>query len=209
MAALIEARPLRRRDRVDLVRGALDAWLHPPTPSRVPVVAALAGGGLWTVAAAVVVFQPAPPQWPGYLVEILGLALVAAAFLLVATLGCSLRRGDGDGAGRPMAVAIGLAIAGYLGWMGALAATATGGLDGSSLGAAQTVAMLGTTFVGAILVRTGDVAVGVLVMLGPLAMLIPWTVMWLAFGAAWTAVGMVLMVERAQRPRSGGPLRTT
>ena len=83
-----------RRDRVDLVRGALDAWLHPPTPSRIPAVAALVGGGLWTLVAAGVVFQPAPPDWPGYLAEAVPLALVAVAFLLVATLGCALRSGD-------------------------------------------------------------------------------------------------------------------
>lgn len=201
MTALIEARPLRARDRVDLVRGALDAWLHPPTPSRVPVIAALAGGGLWTVAAAGVVFQPTPADWPGYIAEIVGLALLAAGCLLVATMACSLR--SGDGAGRPMAVAVGLTLAGYLAWIGALAATAAGMLDGPSLAAAQTVAMIGTTFVGAVLVRTGDGAIGVLVMLGPIAMLIPWTVTWFVFGAAWTTIGIVLVMERSRRPGRG------
>lgn len=201
MAVLIEARPLHLRDRADLVRGALDSWLHPPTRSRVPVIAALIGGGLWTVAAAAVVFQPVPPQWPGYLVEILGLALVAAGFLLLATLGCSLRLGDG--AGRAMAVAVALTIAGYVAWIIALGATAAGSLDGPTLAAAQTVAMLGTTLVGAVLVRAGDVAVGLLVMLGPIAMLIPWTVTWLVLGASWTAVGCLLAVERSRRPGPG------
>jgi hypothetical protein len=28
-------------------------------------------------------------------------------------------------------------------------------------------------------------------------MLVPWTVAWLGFGAAWTAVGMILLTERA------------
>lgn len=204
MAALIEARRLRRRDRIDLVRGALDAWLHPPEPSRVPVIAALIGGGLWTIAAAAVVFQPTPPDWPGYIVEIVGLALVAAGFLLVATLGCSLR--TGDRAGRAMAVAVVLTIAGYLAWIGALAATAAGVLDPPSLAAAQTVAMLGTTLVGATLVRAGDQAVGLLVMLGPIAMLIPWTVTWLALGASWTAVGCVLGTERSRRSGPGWPM---
>jgi hypothetical protein len=200
MAALIEVRMLRRRDRVDLVRGALDAWLHPPAPSRVPAIAALVGGGLWTVAAAAVVFQPAPPDWPGYIVEIVGLALVAAGFLLVATLGCSLR--TGDRAGRAMAVAVVLTIAGYIGWIGALAATAAGVLDPPSLAATQTVAMVGTTLVGAALVRAGDAAVGLLVMLGPAAMLIPLTITWLVLGGSWTAVGCVL---RAERSRPSGP----
>jgi hypothetical protein len=198
MTALIELAPLRRRDRLDLVRGALDAWLHPSSPSRAPAVAALVGGGLWTVAAAAVVFQPVPPQWPGYLVEILGLALVSAAFLLAATLGCALRAGDRSG--RVMAVAEGVAIAGYLAWIVAIAATAAGVLDGHWLAAAQTVAMLGTVLVGVVLVRRGDAVVGLLLMLGPVAMLIPWNVSWLVLGATWTVVGCVLVIDR-----SGGP----
>lgn len=201
MAALIDVAPLRLRDRVDLVRGALDAWLHPPAPSRVPAVAALVGGGLWTVAAAAVVFQPAPPDWPGYIVEIVGLALLAAGFLLVATLGCALRAGDRGG--RAMSVAVALTIAGYIAWIGALAATAAGVLDGPSLAAAQTIAMLGSTLVGAVLVRAGDEAIGFLVLIGPVAMLIPWTVSWLVLGASWTAVGCVLGAERSRRPGTG------
>jgi hypothetical protein len=160
----------------------------------------LIGGGLWTIAAAAVVVQPAPPDWPGYIVEIVGLALAAAGFLLVATLGCSLRTGDRPG--RAMAVAVALTIAGYIAWIGALAATAAGVLDPSPLAASQTVAMLGTTLVGLSLVRAGDEAVGLLVMLGPIAMLIPLTVTWLVLGASWTAVGCVL---RAERSRPSGP----
>ncbi len=40
-------------------------------------------------------------------------------------------------------------------------------------------------------------------MAGAGAMLVPWAVMWLAFGASWTAVGIVLAVDRAEimRPR--------
>ena len=201
MEALLEAAPLRRRDRVDLVRGALDAWLHPPARSRVPAVAALVGGGLWTVAAAAVVFQPAPPDWPGYVVEILGLSLLAAGFLLIATLGCALRAGDRGG--RAMAVAVALTIAGHVAWIGALAATAAGVLDAPALAAAQTAAMLGSTLVGAVLVRASAEPIGLLVMTGPIAMLIPWTVSWLVLGASWTAVGWLLLVEQSRRPDSG------
>ena len=197
MVALIEGAPLGRRARFDLVRGALDAWLHPPTPSRAPAFAALIGGGLWTVAAAAVVFQPVPPQWPGYLLEILGLAFLATAFMLAATLGCSLR--DGDRGGRTMAVAKALSIVGYLGWIATIGATATGILDGPWLAAAQTVAMLGSALVGAVLVRLGDHVVGSLVMLGSVAMLIPWTVSWLVLGASWTAVGLVMGIEPSLR----------
>ncbi len=200
MHALLDAGPLRPRASLDLARGALDAWLHPATPSRVPALAALVGGGLWTVAAAAVVFQPAPPDWPGYLTDIVLLALVAAGFLLVATLGCALRVGDTGS--RTMGFGAALSAIGYLAWMAALTSTAAGVSDGPTLAAAQTFAMIGTTLVGMVLVRAGDETVGLLIVAGPVAMLIPWTISWLAFGAAWTAVGIVIEMERAQRPRA-------
>ena len=115
MLALLEAGPVSRRDGFDLLRGALDAWLHPPTRSRIPAAAALIGGGLWTVAAAAVVFQPAPPDWPGYLFDTLAIGLVAAGFLLVATMGCARRVGDMGG--RVLTLAVVLTIAGYIGWI--------------------------------------------------------------------------------------------
>jgi hypothetical protein len=201
MEALLETRPIGRRAQIDLVRGALDAWLHPPVPSHVPAVAALVGGGLWTVVAAAVVFQPAPPQWPGYIMEILGLALISAGFLLVATLGCALRAGDLGG--RAMWLAIALTVGGYLAWIGALAATAAGIIDGPTLAAAQTVAMVGTALVGVVLARRGDEAVGLLLMVGPIAMLVPWTTSWLVLGAAWNAVGWVLTANRSPRRGTG------
>ena len=198
MEALIDVAPLHGRDRIDLVRGALDAWLHPPAPSSIPAVAAIVGGGLWTVAAAAVVLQPAPPQWPGYLLEIVGLALVAAGFLLVATLGCTLRA-EGRGR-RPKALAVAVTIAGYAAWIGALAATAAGVLDGPTLAVAQTIAMLGSALTGAVLLRVGDEAIGLLILTGAIAMLVPWTTLWLVLGASWTAVGCILAAQRIRGP---------
>jgi len=197
MRALLDAGPLRTGDWLDLARGALDAWVHPATPSRIPALTALVGGGLWTMVAAAVVFQPVPPDWPGYLAEILLPALLAAGFLLVATLGCVLRAGDGGG--RTMGFAAGLSAIGYLTWMAALVGTAAGLTDGPTLAAAQTLAMIGTTLVGAVLVQAGDEAVGLLLVVGSVAMLIPWTATWLAFGAVWTAIGIVLELERPSR----------
>ena len=142
MRAVLESGPLSRTDLLDLGRGALDAWLHPATPSRVPAAAALTGGGLWTVVAAGVVFQPAPLDWPGYLAETIGLAIVAAGVLLVATLGCALRLGDTGG--RTLALAAGVTILGYAAWLVALAAAGAGVADGPTLAAAQTLAMIGS-----------------------------------------------------------------
>lgn len=200
MEVLLEDRRPGLRVRLDLVRGALDAWLHPAVPSRVPAAAALLGGGLWTVAAAAVVTQPTPADWPGYIADVLWLTVLGATFLFVGTLGCALRAGGRDR--RPGAVAVLLTGAGYLLWIGALVATATVGFDGPVLAAAQTLAVLGSAFVGVILVRASDVPIGLLILAGSAAMLVPWTVTWLAFGAAWSAVGWLLLIERS---RSAGP----
>ena len=204
MLAVLEADPVRARGRLDLLRGALDAWLHPPAPSRVPAIAALAGGGLWTVAAAGVVAQPVPPDWPGYLAEVVVLTLAAAALLLVATLGCALRVGDGGG--RAMGVGTALTAFGFATWLVVLAIAAAGHADPATLAAAQTVAMVGATLVGIVLIRAGDWPVGVLVVIGSVAMLVPWTPAWLVFGGAWTAIGVLLAVTWNRGRTIGGQL---
>jgi hypothetical protein len=91
---------------------------------------------------------------------------------------------------------------GYLAWIAALAATAAGSLDGPALAAAQTLAMLGTAFIGVVLVRVGDVPVGLLVLIGSASMLLPWTGAWLVLGASWNAVGWLLLIDRL---RTRGP----
>jgi hypothetical protein len=196
MRAMLDDATFRRGDLVDLARGALDAWLHPATPSRIPAAAAIVGGGIWTIVAAGVVFQPVPLDWPGYLAETVLLAALAAVVLLVATLGCALRAGD-DG-GPAMNVAALITGVGYVGWLVALLATTSGVADAPTLAAAQTVAMFGTLFVGLLLVRAGDNAIGFLVLTAAVAMLVPWVVAWLVFGAVWTAIGIVLVAERSR-----------
>lgn len=198
MRAMLDDATLRRADLVDLTRGALDAWLHPAQPSRVPAAAAIVGGGIWTIVAAGVVFQPVPLDWPGYLAETVLLAAVAAVVLLVATLGCALRAGDAGGPA--MTLAAWIAAVGYVAWLVALLATTSGVADAPTLAAAQTVAMIGTLLIGLLLVQAGDEAIGSLILVGAAAMLVPWVVAWLVFGAAWTAVGMVLVTEHLRRP---------
>lgn len=126
MEALLEARRPDPRERLDLLRGALDAWLRPPSPSLAPVLAALIGGGLWTVVATAVLVQPAPPDWPGYLAEIVPLAAVAAVFLLVAATACLLRAGEAPS--RAIALSTALVLVGHLAWIGMLGATLLGWL---------------------------------------------------------------------------------
>jgi hypothetical protein len=197
MRALLELAPAGPRDRVDLARGAFDAWLHPPVPSHIPALAALLGGGLWTAVAAGVVIQPVPPDWPGYLQEVILLALVSVACLLVAVVGIALRAADARR--RPMGLAVGFAVIWYLGWIVALGATAGNAVDGAALGATQAAAMIATAAVGAVLVRAGDGLVGPLVLVAAAAMLVPWATTWLVFGAVWTAIGIVLDSERRRR----------
>ena len=194
MRALLEAAQPRRGHRRDLMRGALDAWLHPPEPSHVPAFAALLGGGLWTMIAARVVSQPVPPDWPGYLIEVVPVALVAAVFLLVAVVGIALRAADAHG--RWTALAIVAALAGYGAWIVAMAGTLDGTADPGVLWATHMTAMIATVGIG-LLVRTTDERLGSLVILAAGAMLLPWAGAWLVFGTCWTAIGLVILVDRS------------
>jgi hypothetical protein len=194
MAALLEKATPRRGDRRDLLRGALDAWLHPPEPSHVPAVAALLGGAIWTMIAARVASQPVPPDWPGYMADIVPLALLAAIFLLVAVVGIALRAADAHG--RSTAIVVIVAIAGYIAWIGAIAGTIGGTADLVALWVAQTVAMVATVAVG-VLVRTVDERLGSLVVVAAAAMILPWSGAWLVFGTCWTAIGLIILVARS------------
>ncbi|MEX1170347.1 MAG: hypothetical protein WEE50_09425, partial [Chloroflexota bacterium] len=176
MASLLDERPLSGRDRVDLVRGALDAWLRPATPSMVPIVAALLGGGLWTVAAVAVLAQPVPLDWPGYLAEVVPLATAAAANLFVAALGCALRAGEARR--RALGFGAGLLALGYIAWIAMLGGTFLGVVGGPALGASQAVAMLGTIAIGLVLVRDRFEPIGLLLLTAPIALLVPWVFAW-------------------------------
>lgn len=189
LLALLEAAPPGLADRLDLVRGALDAHLHPPTPSRVPAMATLAGGGLWTAASAAIAAQPVPPDWPGYLFDVLPHMLVAVACLLVATVGCWLRLGDAtSGAER---VAVDVAVAGGLAWILALGAALLRIDYGPSTALTSTAAAVGLAFVGLALLRAGDWPIAGLLVLASVALTIPSILAWLVFGAAWTLVGAI------------------
>jgi hypothetical protein len=197
MAALLEQRRVDRRDRLDLLRGALDAWLHPSVPSLAPPMAALAGGGVWTVVATAVLVQPVAPDWPGYLLEIVPLACFGAICLFVSVAGCLLRAGEPWR--RTEALAAALVAIGYTAWIAALGATAAGVMSGAALAAAQAVAMVGTVVVGLNLIRRRDEPIGLLLIATSVSMLVPSTGGWLVFGLGWTAIGMALLVTRAWR----------
>ena len=189
MLATLEERRIGVRDRFDLGRGALDARLH--QPSRVPAFAALAAGGLWTVAGTVVVAQPVPPDWPGYLLETLPVAVLATILGGLATIGCWARRSDV--AGRLGLVAVALAVAGNVAWIVALAAAWSGAGYGAETIVAQAAGALGAVLVGLALLRSGDEQIGSLLVIAPAIMLFGWPVAWLGFGLGWTLIGVLLL----------------
>lgn len=187
VAGILAERPVDLRARVDLLRGSIDAWLHPRRPSRIPSVAAFVGGAAWTAAGAFVVVQPVPPDWPGYLVDVLPLTMVGVGAILVATIGLWLRLGDGAG---PWArIALDLAIAGHLVWFAALGAALVGMDYGLSTVIASTTAALAAVAVGACLLRAGDDRVGVALVVTPVALLLTSPAAWLAFGLGWAVIG--------------------
>lgn len=197
LALLVEARldrsgRLDRRGHLDLVRGATDARLH--GSARIPAVAALVAGGLWTWAATTVAGQPAPPDWPGYTLDVLPLAIVATGAAIPAVVGCWAQRSDSTGRAGSLAVAI--AILGHLLWAAALIAALAGAGYGWPTAAAQAIGVLGVLLVGLASLRAGEDQMGGLLLLAPPLMLIPWAGSWLLFGLAWTLVGWVLLARR-------------
>ena len=195
--ALLEQARLGRRARLDLVRGALAARLH--TPSRVPAVAALMSGAMWTIAGVVVVGQPAPPDWPGYFIDVLPLTIVAVVAGLVAIVGCWARRSDGGG--RLGAIGALIALAGHVGWALALIATLVQAGSSLLIVPCQAAALTGCVLVGLLLVRSEDLPIGAAILLASAIMFFGWPAAWLGFGLAWTIVGVLLLA----RPEPSAP----
>jgi hypothetical protein len=190
MLAMLEQLHLGPRGRFDLARGAIDAHLHAPT--RVPAAAALVAGGMWTVAGTGIVSQPTPPDWPGYLVEALPLAIVAVVSGGLATVGCWAKRSDDTGPRGTVAVL--LAVIGHILWVAALVAAFVGLGYGPPTAVAQTLAAFGCLLVGIGLLRTGEGWLGGLLALGAAVMVFAWPVAWIGFGLAWTLVGALLLI---------------
>jgi hypothetical protein len=158
---------------------------------------------MWTTAGVAVVGQPAPPDWPGYFIDVLPLTIVAVVAGLVAIIGCWARRSDGGG--RLGAAGALIALAGHVGWALALAATLA--QSGSSLliVACQAVALTGSVLVGLLLVRSEDLPIGAAILLASAAMFFGWPAAWLGFGLAWTIVGVLLLARpEPSAPRSPG-----
>jgi hypothetical protein len=181
------------RARFDLLRGALDAHLHPRTPSPAASWAALIAGGAWTAIAATTMTEPVPPDWPGFLAWTLPVALVGAIAALVASLGLAQRTGDDTG--RLVDGVAVLALLGQGAFVLAIGVAVFGGPYGSPTGAAQTVASLGIIALGLTLARHDDHPIAEAAMVAGAAALIPWPGAWLVCGVAWTGIGLWLRFE--------------
>ena len=197
MQELLEHAPPTRRDRLDLVRGALDARLHHSGPSRLAAVAALSGGALWTSAGLVTAAQPVPLDWPGYGVEILPLVIAGVALLVPAISGAWLRLGDATGG--LDRIALDAALAGHFVWLLALLAALFGIGYGSMTALASVGAAVGTGAVALTLVRRQEWPLAVLLAVAAAALVLPGTSGWLLFGLAWSAVGLAQLAEISVR----------
>ena len=164
-------------------------------------MAALASGGLWTIAGVAVVGQPAPPDWPGYLLEVLPLAIAAVLTGLIGTVGCWARWSDGTG--RVGTVGVLLSVGGSVAWALALAAAFFQLEYGGLTMGTQAIALVGALLVGLVLVRTSDLPIGAAIALASAIMLFGWPMAWLAAGLAWTLVGLLLLGRR--QPTDGSP----
>jgi len=204
LEAVLEEDGLGLRTRLDLIRGALDAHLHPGTRSPWPVVAALTASAFAVAHALVLAAQPVPTDWPGYLEEALPLIIASVLALIPGVVGLWLKLGDGDGAlGR---IGVILAVVGYVAWLVALLAAATRLAYGPLTAAASTVAMVGTAALGVALVGRSRLVLGALLAVASLAGVAPPALGWPAFAAAWTAVAAVLLVDFvANLDARGGP----
>jgi len=194
---VLEQERLGLRTRLDLVRGALDARLHPVTPSRLPVVAAVTASALAVAHAIALAAQPVATEWPGYQEEALPLIIGAVAAGIPALIGLWLKLGDADGGlGR---VGVNVAVIGHAAWLLALIAAVTRLAYGPITAVVATVAMAGTAMLGVALAGRGRPVLGLLVAAVALAGVAPaWG--WPAFAAAWTAVAAVVVLDRPDAP---------
>ncbi len=198
LAAVVDARPDDWRVRLDLVRGAIDAHLHPRMPPGIGILAPLVAGGAWIAAGAATLTEPAPPDWPGYLVWTLPIGLIGAiaALRIVLTVG----RRSGLRAPAITGPAVLVAAAGHAIWIVVLALALVGGPYGAITAAAQSIAAVGTVGIGLVRWRLGDHPIAEAVLIAGGAMLVPSPAAWIVAGAAWLVTALVARPRVDMRP---------
>lgn len=186
-------RPIDWRVRSDLARSALDAHLHPIDPPPIGIVAPLTTGLAWILAGGITLLEPAPPDWPGYLLWTLPIGLLGAigSLRLVTIVG----RRSGLRAPPATGSVVLAAIAAHLAWIAALAIAILGGPYGAITAATQSLAAMGTVGVGLLRSRADDHPLAEAVLVAGGAMLVPSPATWIVVGVAWLAT---LVVSRSR-----------
>ena len=205
IALILDARPPDLAARIDLLRGAFDAHLGGPDLDPAPrrAAAALIAGGAWTIAGVASVGSPTPPDWPGYLVTPLPVALLGAAASLVAVLAVSRLAWSSN---RPsLEVAVVGTVAGYLLWAAALVVAVMGGPYGPVTAIAQSLAAIATVGLGLVLLRAGAHPVGEILLIAGAVMLLPTPAGWVVAGALWTGLGLWQVVDARSDSVPGAP----
>ena len=198
MLALLEARPITNHVRVDLVRGALDAYLNPISPPSLGLAAPVAAGVAWVAAGGAALAEPTPPDWPGYLLWTLPIGLIGAAAVLRIALVAGRRSGlralTGSGA------ALLIALVGHLAWIVALLVAVLGGPYGAITGAAQSIAAVGTIAIGLARWRADDHLMAEALIIAGGAMLVPTPAAWIVAGIAWLSTALIARPRADLRP---------
>lgn len=188
MLAVLEDRALDLRTRLDLLRGAVDAHVHPMAAPATPVFASVITGVAWIAAGLAAATQPLLPDWPGFLVETLPIGLIGAVAGVRVVLAVGRRAGLGGPRGTGPALVI--AVVGHVVLIVTLVVALLGGPYGAITGAALSIAGVGTVLVGLIRVRAADHPVAEAVLIAGAAMLIPSPIAWPLAGAAWIALAI-------------------
>jgi hypothetical protein len=171
-------------------------------PGRAAAAALIAGGG-WTIAGVASVGAPTPPDWPGYLVSTLPVALLGVAASLVAVLSVSRLAWSSN---RPsLEVAVVGTVAGYLFWAAALIVAVIGGPYGAVTAIAQSLAAIATAGMGLVLLRAGVHPVGEILLVAGAVMLLPTPAGWVVAGALWTGLGLWQIVDARSDGVPGAP----
>lgn len=195
MADLLAERPPTWRDSIDLLRGALDAHLHPRSPSRLPAFAGILAGAAWTVVALAVLAEPVPPDWPGFLAWTLVPGLIGAVAGLVAVIGLALRLGDAPGLlGR---VALWAVVLTHGAWAFLLIIAILGSGYGVPTAVAGTAAATATIALGLVLAGRDVHPYGEGLVVVGVALLLPPPLAWVVVAFAWTSLGVWLLVDRS------------
>ena len=198
LVELTTHRSMDWRTRLDLVRGAADAHLHPIDPPQIGVITPLVAGLAWILAGGITLLEPAPPDWPGYLAWTLPIGLIGA----IASLRMLWVVGRRSGLRGPATTGqvVLAAAATHVLWIGALIVAIAGGPYGAATAASQSLAAVATVAVGVLRSRADDHPMAEALLIAGGAMLVPAPATWIIVGVAWLSTMLAGRGRRQPRP---------